>query len=146
MIKFSILITLDGKKTLEELAKKKHLLLIYFSEHGTPLCTKQLLSFKEEIDMLKTFNMSIYAVSTDSIEEISSFSNNLNGLPFKLGSDPEGNIAKQLGIYDNEQKKANRSIVILNKECEIIYSNLFYQPDNIDDFVSVFDYLTENIK
>ena len=145
-MKFGNLTTLNGKITIEELAKSNNIMLIYFSEHSTPLCTKQLLSFKEEFETIKQYDVITYAVSTDSIENICMFIKKLNGLPFEIASDHDGAIAKQLNIFNYEQKKANRSIIILNKQCEIIYSNLFYQPDNINDFINVFEYISQNVQ
>tara|TARA_B110000014_G_C20120030_1_gene593125 strand:- start:2922 stop:3365 length:444 start_codon:yes stop_codon:yes gene_type:complete len=145
-MKFGNLTTLHGEMTLEELTKTNNVLLIYFSEYNTPLCTKQLLSFKEDFKNINEFDIVTYAVSTDSIKDISKFAKQLNGLPFEVASDDGGVIAKELNIYNDEQKRANRSIIIFNKQCEIIYSNLFYQPDNINDFINVFEYISNNIE
>ena len=49
-MKFGNLTTLHEEITLEELTKTNNVLLIYFSEYNTPLCTKQLLSFKEDFE------------------------------------------------------------------------------------------------
>tara|TARA_Y100001970_G_scaffold269702_1_gene362584 strand:- start:46342 stop:46788 length:447 start_codon:yes stop_codon:yes gene_type:complete len=145
-MKFGNLTTLNGKIDIEELVQATNLLLIYFSEHNTPLCSKQLLSFKEEFETIHKYDIITYAVSTDSIQDITIFAKTLNDLPFEIASDEDGLIAKQLNVYDYDQKKANRSIFILNKQCEIIYSNLFYQPENIDEFFNVFEYISKNIK
>ncbi|MAX10977.1 MAG: hypothetical protein CL710_01260 [Chloroflexi bacterium] len=140
------LITLNGTIALEELTEKNNILLIYFSEHNTPMCTKQLLSFNEEFETIKKFDIVGYAVSTDSLHDIDAFTKQFKEFPFTIASDKDGSIAKKLNIYDYEQKKANRSIIILNKKCEIVYSNLFYQPDNINDFINVFEYINNNLK
>tara|TARA_Y100001970_G_scaffold196411_1_gene238822 strand:+ start:4116 stop:4559 length:444 start_codon:yes stop_codon:yes gene_type:complete len=145
-MKFGNLATLNGKIAIEEITKTNNIMLIYFSEHSTPLCTKQLLSFKEEFETINKYDIVTYAVSTDSIENICTFEKKLRGLPFEIASDKNGSIAKKLNIYNYEQKKANRSIIILNKQCDVIYSNLFYQPDNINDFVNVFEYISQNMQ
>ena len=93
-MKFGNLATLNGKIAIEEITKTNNIMLIYFSEHSTPLCTKQLLSFKEEFETINKYDIVTYAVSTDSIENICTFEKKLRGLPFEIASDKNGSIAK----------------------------------------------------
>jgi peroxiredoxin len=133
--------TRNGMELVSSLCKKSFLILIYFTEQNTPSCTKQLLSFKEEIETLKQYPVQVFAVSVDEFTDLILFEKKLNGLPFEIASDVNGSLAKKIGVFDNDLQKTNRSIIILNQLCEVIYLNPFYQPDNINDFTAVFSFL-----
>ncbi|MFB0901056.1 MAG: redoxin domain-containing protein [Dehalococcoidia bacterium] len=140
----SKLLTIKGEKSLDELINGKKLILIYFKEHHTPLCTIQVSAFKKEAPLLNALNINTIIASTDSIKDIANFQNDLGAFPFQIASDFNGSLAKELNIYDINEKKSNRAIFIFNQKCEIIFKNTFYQPANFDQFLEIFTFL-ENI-
>ena len=116
------------------------LLILFFSEANTPLCTQQLCAFRDDFEMIEELNASTIAISSDPPEEQERFSRERH-LPFPLLSDPDLNAANAFGVADPASKRAQRAAFVADSQGVIQLAIPFYQPNNLDQYQDIFEAL-----
>lgn len=86
----------SGKKISLSGFKGKPVLLIFYPGDETPVCTKQLCSYRDGYEELQKRGVAMFAVSTDSVASHQAFKAH-HGFPFPLLSDSEKKVSK---LYD----------------------------------------------
>lgn len=117
----------DGNTvTLSEYEGEQVVLYFYPKAH-TPGCTTEARNFRDVYDQFEERDVSVLGVSTDSVEDISSFAEEYD-LPFRLLADEDGAVARQ---YDTFAVKEMRG-----EEYEIAERDTFLiGPDGAIDAV-----------
>ncbi len=69
----------------------------FYPKDMTPGCTKEACDFKDNMEKFKTAGISVYGISTDSIESHKKFKDK-HGLNFSLLSDKDKVLVDKLGI------------------------------------------------
>ena len=131
------LTTTDGSVMVPDSAGRPTLLM-FFQEAGTPACSLQVASLNGESETLKELDALAVCVSTDPIERLSEFASSLGGVNLALATDPEGHAAEAFGVYDAEQKRAQRSAFVIAPNGTILLSIAWYNPSNSDQLLSIF--------
>jgi len=118
-------IELEGISTEEETKKYKlkdfagqNVIIYFYPEDDTPVCTLEAHDFNNSLDNLQKFG-SVIGVSKNSIESHKEFKSRHN-LHFILLSDPENKLKD---AFENQEKyiiNLHRGTFILNKKGEII--------------------------
>ena len=72
--------------------------LYFYPRDDTPGCTKEACAFRDGIEMLRSMEVNLFGVSTDSVERHAAFARKYD-LPFPLLSDPDGATARAYGAY-----------------------------------------------
>jgi peroxiredoxin Q/BCP len=99
----------------------EHVVLYFYPKAHTPGCTKEACSFRDVYDEFEERGIAVFGVSTDSVEDISSFAEEYD-LPFRLLADEDGEVAR---AYDTFAVKEMRG-----EEYEIAERNTFViDPD-----------------
>lgn len=80
--------------------KGKWVVLYFYPKDDTPGCTKEACSFRDNIRSLIAQNAVVLGVSVDDQQSHQDFEKKYE-LPFKLLSDPKGEVAKQYGSLLN---------------------------------------------
>lgn len=86
--------------------KGKKVALYFFPKAGTPYCTKQACSLRDNFSILKEKGIVVIGISNDSVEKQKKFSAQYQ-LPFLLLSDPEQVVIKEYGgkgLFFNKRK------------------------------------------
>src|SRR2546428_6138377 len=96
----------DGKLTLRELTERGKLLLAFYYEDNTPLCSSEISVFKEDYEIIAQLGAQVVAVSADSLESHKGFAGSLGGLPFPLASDERLEAAKAFDVVDDKRKRS----------------------------------------
>ncbi len=97
----------------------KNIMLVFYPREETPVCTKQLCSYNDNLEEFEANGMFVVAISTDSKKSLASFSKKYN-FDFPLLSDSAKSVSKKydalslLGI-------SKRKIVIINKDGKIVF-------------------------
>lgn len=88
----------DGK--LQQLDRYRgHWVVLYFyPKDGTPVCTREACTFRDDLLVLRQQDAQVIGVSTDSSTEHRAFAVRY-GLNFPLLSDPEGTLSDAYGSY-----------------------------------------------
>ncbi len=60
--------TTDGPLTLDVLLQSGPLVLVFYTEDATPLCTAQVCGFRDKQDTLRELGASVLAVSVDPLD------------------------------------------------------------------------------
>ena len=116
------------------------LLILFYTEANTPLCTQQLCAFRDDEEMITELNASVVAISSDPLEELLSFGKE-HLFPFPLISDPNLSTAEAFGVADESGKRAQRAAFVADPNGAITLAIPFYQPNNLDHYQQVFEAL-----
>ena len=116
------------------------LLVLFFSEANTPLCTTQLCAFRDDFEMLAELGADVVAVSTDSEAELARFREE-HLLPFPLLSDADLSAAEAFGVADRVSKRAQRAAFVADRDGVVQLAIPFYQPTNFEHYQQIFEAL-----
>ena len=116
------------------------LLILFFSEANTPLCTQQLCAFRDDFEMIAELGASMIAISSDPIDEQERFVAE-HHFPFPLLSDESLDAANAFGVADPTSKRAQRAAFVADPKGIIQLAIPFYQPNNLDDYQAIFEAL-----
>jgi len=99
----------------------KNIALIFYPKDNSPVCTKQLCDYRDNLNLFYQNNILPIGISIDSIESHRSFYEKYK-LNFRILSDSTSEVSKN---YDalNFLKINKRKIVIINKSMEIIFED-----------------------
>lgn len=102
----------------------KKVILYFYPKDNTPGCTQEACDFKSSFEKLTTKNCVIIGISKDSVTSHEKFSQKY-GLPFYLGSDPEGKILEEYGVlvekklYGRSYKGIDRSTFLIDENGQV---------------------------
>ena len=113
------------------------LLILFFTEANTPLCTQQLCAFRDDFEMISELRASTVAISSDPVDEQRRFMDEQH-LPFPLLSDENLDAANAFGIADPASKRAQRAAFVADSQGIIQLAIPFYQPNNLDHYQDIF--------
>lgn len=85
------------KVNLADAYAKGPVLIYFYPKAETPGCTKQACNLRDNMALLQDANLTIYGVSTDSVESQQKFAEN-HSLPFLLIADPEKQLGEAFGV------------------------------------------------
>ena len=114
----------DGKKIkLSEYRGKKNVMLAFYPQDFTPVCSHQLPSYSKQIDRFKEFNTQVLAIGVASIPVHNAWIEALGGLNFPLLADwiPAGEISKKYDAFIPRIGFGKRAIFIIDKKGIIRY-------------------------
>ncbi len=130
----------DGPVTLHDLLEDGSLLILFYQEDSTPLCTTQLCAFRDDLEMLDELDASVVAISVDDVASHAVFADTYE-IPFPLLSDPELAAATAFGVVDEAARRAQRAAFVCDPQGEIVLAIPFYQPVNFEHYQAVFEAL-----
>lgn len=117
------------------------LLVIFYQEDSTPACSTQLASFSADFELVRELGAEVVAISADNLATHRHFAERLGGLPFPLLSDPGGTAAQEFGVWDAQNRRAVRSVFVVDDNGNIRYASRHYSLGNLDEYQRVFEAL-----
>jgi peroxiredoxin Q/BCP len=84
----------------------------FYPEDGTPGCATEADGFRLERDAYHEAGVSVYGVSTDSVESHAEFAE-AEGIEFDLLADPDGDVAAAFGVELRDDGRAPRTTFVL---------------------------------
>lgn len=127
-----------GRLTLSELISQGKVLLAFYFQDNTPLCTSQLSVLKEDYEIIQHLGAQVVGVSADSIESHQSFEQQLGGLPFPLASDQKLEAARAYQVVDDSGKRSRRAVFVIDKGGTILYKVPWFQPGDPSQYEEIF--------
>lgn len=79
-------------------SKGKWVLLYFYPKDNTPGCTVEACAIRDNYPDFKKLGISVFGISTDSVESHEKFSNKFD-LPFTLLSDNEKKVVEDYGVW-----------------------------------------------
>ena len=120
------LFTLKNQKgksiSLASFKNKKNVLLIFYPGDNTPGCTKQLCALRDDFSKFKKEDIIIFGINHADHNSHQKFINDYN-FPFDLLIDNNHQVATKYQALKSFFGKTitNRSVILINKEGQIIY-------------------------
>ncbi len=95
-------------------------MLVFYRGDWSPYCNGQLASFAREFEEFESRGAQIAGISVDPPSNNARMVGKLL-LPFPLLSDPEGELARVFGLWNEEEGVAVPSIVVIDQSGEVRY-------------------------
>jgi peroxiredoxin Q/BCP len=133
-----ILPSTAGELNLRELAPKGKVLLAFYYEDNTPLCSSEISVFKEDYGIVEELGVQLVAVSADSLESHRAFAERLGGLPFPLASDELLEAAKAYNVVDDSGKRSRRAVFVIDRNGRILHAERWFQPGNPSQYEAIY--------
>jgi len=86
--------------------RDKKVILYFYPKDNTPGCTTEACDFRDNLNVLKNFGITVIGISPDSVKSHKRFREKY-GLNFILLSDPDKKVAEMFGAY-GEKKSYGR--------------------------------------
>jgi peroxiredoxin len=105
-----------------------------------PICTSELRAFAQEHDLLVEADVQAFGINTNGIGSHAKFQER-DHFPFPLISDFYGEVVKAYGLWDTDEKKARRAVVIVDRDGLVKHVAPHFNPGNVNGLVEVFEAL-----
>ncbi|HEU4758482.1 MAG TPA: peroxiredoxin [Dehalococcoidia bacterium] len=128
----------DGQVRLSALTAGKKVLLAFYVEDNTPLCSSEVSVLKEDYELVRQLGAEVVAVSADSVESHREFAERLGGVPFPLASDVRLEAARAYGVLDDSGKRSRRAVFVIERGGRIVYVVPWFQPGNPSQYEGIF--------
>ena len=130
--------TTDGEIKLNELRARGKVLLAFYYEDATPLCSNEISMLKDDYEVVRELGAEVVAISADSIDSHRAFAERLGGVPFALTSDVKLDAAKAYDVVDDSGKRSRRAVFVLEQGGRIAHVERWFQPGNPGQYEAVF--------
>lgn len=127
-----------GPVRLQDLTAESKVVLAFYYEDSTPLCTNELAMLKEDYDIVQQLGAKVLAVSADSVESHEAFVERLGGLPFPLVSDKDLEAARTYEVIDDDGKRSRRAVFVIDRGATILHAERWFQPGNPTQYEAIF--------
>ncbi|HEU5320618.1 MAG TPA: redoxin domain-containing protein [Methylomirabilota bacterium] len=127
-----------GALRLSDLLIQKKVVLAFYQEDSTPLCSSQLAVLKEDYDLVRHLRAEVVAVSADGLDSHKEFARSLGGLPFPLVSDPDLEATRAFGVLDDGGKRSRRAVFVIDRGGAILHVVPWFQPGNPTQYEEIF--------
>lgn len=109
---------------LADVLKQSPALIAFYPGDFTPVCTRQLCGYSENMETFRSFGVEVIGISSDSVGSHAKFAGK-HGFPFALLSDPDKKVAKAYGCTSLFMLgKVSRAVFVVGKDGEILYKRV----------------------
>jgi len=130
--------TTEGEITLSELTARGKVLLAFYYEDATPLCSNEISMLKDDYEVVCDLGAEVVAISADSVDSHRTFSERLGGVPFALASDVKLEAAKALDVVDDSGKRSRRAVFVIDRGGRVAHVERWFQPGNPGQYEAIF--------
>ena len=128
----------QGTLRLKDHTGSKKVLLAFYTEDNTPLCSSEVSVLKEDYELVQQLRTEVVAVSADSLDSHVDFADELGGVPFPLVSDEGLEAARAYGVVDEAAKRSRRAVFVIDKGGTILHVVPRFQPGNPSQYEDIF--------
>lgn len=128
----------QGQLRLSGLTAAGKVVLAFYREDNTPLCSSEVSVLKEDYDLVRQLRAEVVAVSADSLDSHLDFAEILGGVPFPLVSDEGLEATKAYGVLDDDGKRSRRAVFVIDKGGTILHTVRWFQPGNPSQYEDIF--------
>ena len=123
--------------TLSELVQRGPVMLVFYQDDGMPICTRELQAFAQEHDLLSEAGVQVFGINTNGIGSHAKF-HERDHYPFPLISDFYGEVVKGYGMWDADERKSKRGVVVIGPERTVRYVLPHFNPGSVSAFEEIF--------
>lgn len=128
----------QGEISLRDLTAEKKVILAFYFEDATPLCSSEVAALKEDYDLIRDLGAEVVPVSTDSLASHEAFAQRLGGFPFPLTSDSDLLATRLYDVLDDTGKRSRRAIFVIDRGGTVLHAIGWYQPGNVTQYEEIF--------
>jgi peroxiredoxin len=124
--------------------KGKRVLLSFHPLAWTSVCAKQMQSLEEHKAYFQNFNVVAVGVNVDPVPSKKAWAQSLDIESTPLVSDfwPHGRVARQYGLFNDQEGVSGRANIILDENQKIIFVKI-YEISMVPDINEILDFLRE---
>jgi len=111
---------------------RNNLVLFFYRNSKCQTCREELTALGGKNDYIVQQDGDTIVISTDGFDVAKNMALDLH-LPFHVVSDPDGNIIKEYGVYDNNTDTAYPALFVIDKNGVVRYRKII---EGLDDLVS----------
>ena len=132
----------DGEKVTLESLRGRTMVLVFYPLDFSPVCTDQLNVYQEVLAELQARGADLYGVSVDSAYSHKAFQEKLGvTIPLLADFHPKGEVARKLGVYDEDRGVSARALVMIGPDGVVKWSYRSPSPLEIPGANLIFDAL-----
>lgn len=113
------------------------LMLVFYQDDGMPICTSELKAFAQEHELLVEAEVQVVGINTNGVGSHARFQER-DHFPFPLLSDFHGEVVRAFGLWDDDERKSRRAVVIVGTGGVVAYVQPHFNPGNVAAFEAVF--------
>jgi peroxiredoxin Q/BCP len=122
--------------SLADLRSRAAVIVIFYAEDSTPLCTRELAPFVNDHSDLAALGSQVVAIGSDDLESHGEFARRL-AIPFPLASDAHLEVARAFGVADEATGRAGRAVFVVGRDGRLLHVNREYNPGSTADYEAV---------
>lgn len=138
---FTLPAVLDGGEQvdihLRELTKRAPVVLVFYQDDGMPVCTRELQAFAQEYSTLREGGFVVLAINTNGLGSHEKF-HERDHYPFPLISDFFGDSVRAYGMWDEDERKSRRGVVVVGTDNRVLYALPHFNPGSVAAFEGIF--------
>lgn len=130
----------DGERitlSMPGMLQGARLLLVFYQDDGMPICTSELKAFAQEYDLLARAGVQVVAINTNGLGSHEKFQER-DHYPFPLISDFYGEAIKAYGMWDADEGKSRRGMMVIGPDGVVEHVVPHFNPGNVNAFEDVF--------
>ena len=104
---------------LADFLGQRSLVLFFYPKDGSPICTKEACSFRDNLGRVEKLGATVLGVSKDSLASHEKFRDK-HDLNFPLLSDPGGDIVTAYGAWKEKKRKNGETYLGINRSTVLI--------------------------
>ena len=115
-------------------------MLVFYQDDGMPICTSELKAFAQEYDLLSRAGVQVVGMNTNGLGSHQKFQER-DRFPFPLVSDFYGEAVKAFGMWDPDEGKSKRGVIVVGRDGRVSYVLPHFNPGSVTTFSEVFQAL-----
>jgi peroxiredoxin len=104
----------DGPVSLSERLRESAVLLVFFPQDNTLVCTRQLCNYRDNLSVFEELDVDVVAINDDPLDVHGAFAEK-HKFPFPLCSDPERKVCHKYGAL-GDLFKLRRVLVLVGED------------------------------
>lgn len=137
---FSLFASDKSKVSLSDF-KGKNVVILFFPQAFTGVCTKELCTFRDSIGLYDDLNAQVLAISVDSIFTLAKFKED-QGYNFPLLSDFNKKMSKKFGAYYDTfvfdmKGVSKRAAFVIDGKGIVRYAEVLESAGSLPDFEAI---------
>jgi len=127
-----------GAVNLRDLTERSKVVLAFYYEDATPLCSNEVSMLKDDYDFARELGAEVIGISADSVESHRAFIERLGGVPFPLASDERLETARAYRVVDEGGKRSRRAVFVIDRGGKVLHAEPWFQPGNPGQYEAIF--------
>lgn len=127
-----------GEIRLSDLFARGKVLLAFYTEDNTPLCSSEVAMLRDDYDVIQELGALVVAVSADTLDSHQDFAARIGGVPFPLASDTGLEAARAYGVVEDAGKRSRRTVFVIDTGGRVLHAEPWFQPGNPAQYEAIF--------